>query len=204
MKDIILFGGGGHGYATAALIKSNANYTLRKVYDDNPKESTIIDIPLLAYKNEDFSNKLLGLSIGSNTIRKQKALQFKNAIYPTIAHSSSVIYPSSKIGKGNFILPLTVVDADCKIGDFCIINNHATVSHQVMLENYVHIAIQAAIAGGVTIGEGTLIGAGSVVLPEIKIGKWAIIGAGAVVTKDVPDFAVVYGNPAKIIKYQKA
>ena len=62
-----------------------------------------------------------------------------------------------------------------------------------------HIAIQASVAGGVHIGDGALIGAGSVILPNIKIGKWATIGAGSVVTKDVPDNALVYGNPAKII-----
>ena len=57
----------------------------------------------------------------------------------------------------------------------------------------------ACVAGGVSIGEGSLIGAGSVILPNIKIGKWATIGAGAIVTKDVPDHTVVYGNPARII-----
>ena len=66
--------------------------------------------------------------------------------------------------------------------------------------DFCHIAIQAAIAGGVTIGEGTLVGAGSVILPEISIGKNVIIGAGAIVTKNIPDNVTVYGNPAKIIK----
>jgi len=90
-----------------------------------------------------------------------------------------------------------------RVGNFCIINNNATVSHNVVLEDYVHVAINVALAGGAFVGEGTLLGAGCMVLPEITIGKWATIGAGAVVTKDVPDYAVVYGNPAKIIKYNK-
>jgi len=51
---------------------------------------------------------------------------------------------------------------------------------------------------GVTVNEGASIGAGSVLLPGVCVGEWAMVGAGSVVTKDVPDFALVYGNPAVI------
>ncbi len=54
------------------------------------------------------------------------------------------------------------------------------------------------------IGEGSWIGASAVILPGVKVGKGSVVGAGAVVTKDVPDFAVVVGVPAKIIKYRKS
>lgn len=47
------------------------------------------------------------------------------------------------------------------------------------------------------------IGSSATIMGGIKIGKGALIGAGAVVTKDVPEFAVVVGNPAKIVKYLK-
>lgn len=53
------------------------------------------------------------------------------------------------------------------------------------------------------IGEGSWVGANAVLLPGVRVGKGAVVGAGAVVTKDVPDFAVVVGVPAKIIKYRK-
>jgi maltose O-acetyltransferase len=55
----------------------------------------------------------------------------------------------------------------------------------------------------IVISDNTWIGARVIVLPGRKIGKCAIIGAGAVVTKDVPDYAVAAGNPAKIIRYRK-
>ena len=49
--------------------------------------------------------------------------------------------------------------------------------------------------------ENAKIGANATILPGIRIGKNALVGAGAVVTKDVPDNAVVAGNPARIIKW---
>lgn len=53
---------------------------------------------------------------------------------------------------------------------------------------------------GPTIGEGAIIGANATILPGVNIGKRALVAAGSVVTKDVPDRAVVVGNPAKIVK----
>ena len=54
--------------------------------------------------------------------------------------------------------------------------------------------------GEVTLKRGALIGTGAVILPTITIGKHATVGAGAVVTKDVADYAVVVGNPARAVR----
>lgn len=54
----------------------------------------------------------------------------------------------------------------------------------------------------VLIGEYAWIGTGVIIVPGVHIGDGAVIAAGAVVTKDVPDYAVAGGNPAKIIKYR--
>ncbi|THB65690.1 MAG: chloramphenicol acetyltransferase [Spirochaetaceae bacterium] len=52
------------------------------------------------------------------------------------------------------------------------------------------------------IGHDTWIGHGAIILPEIIVGHGSVIGAGAVVTKDVPEYAIVVGNPAKVIRYR--
>ena len=53
--------------------------------------------------------------------------------------------------------------------------------------------------GEVFIGEGAYLGVNAIVLPSVRIGRCALVAAGAVVTKDVPDYAVVAGNPARVI-----
>ena len=55
----------------------------------------------------------------------------------------------------------------------------------------------------IIIGDDVWIGTCSIVLPGVKIGKGSVVGAGSVVTKDVPDYCVVAGNPARIIKQRK-
>jgi acetyltransferase-like isoleucine patch superfamily enzyme len=54
--------------------------------------------------------------------------------------------------------------------------------------------------GEVLIKSGSFVGINSVILPGVTIGVNSVIGAGSVVTKDVPDYCVVVGNPAKVIK----
>ena len=68
-------------------------------------------------------------------------------------------------------------------------NNHDPYNRDVITCKPVHIC------------KGAWVGAGSTILPGVTIGKYAIVGAASVVTKDVPDYAVAVGNPAKVIKY---
>ena len=203
MKDITLFGAGGHCYAAVELIRSLGEYSPKLVYDDAPKNSDILGVPVLKYTEQQIVSSAFCITIGNNSVRKKVASQY-DLDCPSFVHSSAIIYPSSKVGKGTLVHPNAILDADVKVGNYCIVNNNATISHNVVVGDFVHVAIQAAIAGGVKIGEGTLVGAGSVILPNIEIGKWVTIGAGAVVAKDLADYSVVYGNPASLIKINRS
>ena len=63
-----------------------------------------------------------------------------------------------------------------------------------------NIIEQGITTSPIHIGEHTIIGANVIVLPGVNIGKHCFIGAGCVVTKDIPDYCVTVGNPARIIK----
>lgn len=199
MKDIMLYGAGGHSFAVVELIKSLAQYNPIKIVDDNPTIKSVLQVPVIQNNIDISFNTILCITVGNNKNRKKIALLNK-CEYPIFIHNSVVKYPSAIIGKGTVILPHSVIDADVKIGEFCIINNNATISHNVNIKDYVHISINVAVSGGVKIGEGAFLGAGCIILPGITIGKWAIIGAGAVVTKDIPDNCTAVGIPAKPIK----
>lgn len=73
-----------------------------------------------------------------------------------------------------------------------------TQNHKYLEEGYDGFEIE-----DVSIGSYVWIGHAVIILPGVRIGDHAIIGAGAVVTKDVPDYAVAVGNPARVIKYRK-
>lgn len=92
-----------------------------------------------------------------------------------------------RIGRGSNIQDGSVLHAD--IGKPLTVGEYVTVGHQAMLH-------------GCTIGDGSLIGIGAVVLNGAKIGKGCIVGAGALVTegKEFPDGSMVIGSPAKAVR----
>ena len=125
----------------------------------------------------------------------EKGCKFTNLIYP------SVDLCMVKVGLGNYIQESVIVQAGCHIGNNSSIHMASIIGHESNIGNSVFIAHGVSISGFVTIGDGTFVGTHATILPRLKIGKWVTIGAGAVVTKDVPDYAVVVGNPAKVVKY---
>ncbi|MDX9992320.1 MAG: acyltransferase [Anaerolineales bacterium] len=89
------------------------------------------------------------------------------------------------------------------VPEFSILEDDAWIGPNVVLTNarYPHSASAKNNLQGPIVKRNAKIGANSTILPGITIGVSAFVGAGSVVTKDVPDGAVVAGNPAVIVKY---
>ena len=71
---------------------------------------------------------------------------------------------------------------------------------QLLSNNHDEYERQVLLCEKIIIKKGAWIGAGASILPGVTVGKYAIVGAGAIVTKDVPDYSVVVGTPAKVVK----
>ena len=122
------------------------------------------------------------------------------------------------MGEGSVVTaPVQVVCADkVTIGNNVFINGNCLMMSRggITIEDDVMIAANVSLLTNnhdpyerqiltckpVLIKQGAWIGAGATILPGITVGRYAIVGAAAVVTHDVPDYAIVVGNPAKIVK----
>jgi sugar O-acyltransferase (sialic acid O-acetyltransferase NeuD family) len=196
-----LFGASGHCKVIIDIIQKSDLDVIECVFDDDPIMDHIYNIPVLKTEKSDFFlNKSLIISIGNNKIR-QKLVNKISTNYQIAIHPNSIIARDVTIEEGSVIMAGVILNPDSKVGKHCIVNSGAIIEHDCILNDFVHISPNAALAGNVIIGEGTHIGIGAVVIQGVKIGKWVTIGAGAVILNDIPDYAVIVGNPGKIIKY---
>lgn len=196
-----LFGGNGHCKVIVDIIKKSNKSIIEGIYDDNPKFNMIFDIPVFKTASVNFfKGKELIISIGNNIIRKEISKRIQ-ANYINAIHPNAIISNDVRIREGTVIMAGVILNASVTIGQHCIVNTGAVIDHDCTISDFVHISPNSSLAGNVIVEEGTQIGIGACVIQGIKIGKWATVGAGAVVIDDVPDFAVVVGNPGKIIKY---
>lgn len=130
---------------------------------------------------------------------------------------------------GNFVLirPRTRIGEGCTIGSYVDIEGEVSIGNRVSLQSSCYITCGVIIEDDVFCGprvttmndkrmtyrrerlvfvrdaprilRAARVGGGSVLLPGITIGVNALVGAGSVVTRDVPDFAMVAGNPARVV-----
>jgi sugar O-acyltransferase (sialic acid O-acetyltransferase NeuD family) len=200
-NELIIYGASGHGKVILDCIQSNEVTDTIYFIDDTVIEDEVNGIPVVP-KNQihAFEDKKLIIAVGSNFTRRYLAMSIQ-PIFITVIHASATVSKFAQIDIGTVLMPQVVVNAGVQIGKHCIINSAAVVEHDCLIEDFCHIAPKAALAGNVKVGEGTHIGIGAIVIQGVKIGKWATIGAGSVVIRDVPDYAVIVGNPGKTIKY---
>ena len=195
-----ILGTGGHSRVIIDICKISKIYDIY-LFDDN---AHLHNKELYGYKViGGISNQIVGnsiMAIGSNIVRKHFNEYLTNVIWKTLVHPNAVISENVIIGIGTVIMAGAIIQPGAKIGRHCIINTGACVDHDCIIEDFVHIAPNSALAGGVTVGEGTFVGIGSSVVPYVTIGKWSTIGAGSAVINDIPDNCMAAGVPAVIKK----
>lgn len=201
ITKVILQGGGGHASVVLDVLLSQ-DVVVPAVIDAK-YSGDLLGVPRIKeYDPAMEPGAYLIVAIGDNAIRKRVVELTKHPFINAI-HSSAIISTHVRMGSGNMVLHGAIIQAKAVIGNHVIINTGAQVDHDCVIEDYVHIAPRVVLCGTVKIGAGTLIGAGATVIPGKKVGKWATIGAGSVVTKDIPDYAVAVGNPARVIKINR-
>jgi len=140
-------------------------------------------------------------------------VQSKNIGEGTFVWQFAIVLPGAVIGKNCNINCHTFIENDVKIGDRVTIKSGVFVWDGIEIEDDVFVGPNATFVNDkfprskvypeafqrTRICKGASIGANATILGGVSIGEHAMVGAGSVVTKDVPPFALVYGNPAKVM-----
>lgn len=211
-RRYVLWGSAGHAKVLASLISLTGGRVIA-LFDNCEVPTAIEGVPLYlgetgfarwADGRQDL-DQLIGLAAiggarGRDRLAIQALFQRHGLALQSLIHPQASVCASAKIGFGTQVLAQALVAAEAQVGQACIINHCASVDHECVLGDGVHLAPGAILCGCVTLGDNVMIGAGAVVLPRVVIGADSIIGAGAIVTRNVQPGVIVMGNPARVVR----
>ena len=203
-RALVVVGAGGHAKVAIEALRFSG-WRVIGCTDFDPTPRKVVGADLLGGDDLLPAIKEAGVgfafvALGNNKLRQSKgeellALGFE---LPAAIGPNAAISATATVGRGVAIFGGAIINAEATIGDFAIINTNASVDHDCVIGTSAHVAPGCALAGCVTVGDRTFLGAGTTVIPGIGIGSDCVVGAGSVVVRDLPDAITALGVPARV------
>ncbi|WP_260483860.1 NeuD/PglB/VioB family sugar acetyltransferase [Sphingomicrobium flavum] len=206
MSDLIgVYGAGGCGRGILPLLRADERVDNDRLVfiDDARAGETINGQRTLGYRQFlDEGGTKACIAIAKGTVRANIDRQLKADGVELIGARGWDVHAMDdvEIAPGALLSPHVLFTSNIRVGRCFHANIYSYVEHDCVIGNYVTFAPRVNCNGNIRIGDFAYIGTGAVIHQGLTIGKNAIVGMGAVVTKDVPDGAVVVGNPARPLK----
>ena len=207
-NKVWLYGAGGHAHVVEDVLR-DLNVAVAGRFDDNRdliasnRDQILPGIGVDGGGEFKRPDGAMIIAIGNCRVRAGLADKIGGPFFTAIQPDTNVS-KSVTIGQGSVVFHRAVVQAMTTIGRHVIVNTGAKIDHESELSDFVHVAPGVTLCGNVRLGTGSFVGAGAVVIPGVRIGRWSVIGAGSVIISDVPDYAVVVGNPGRVIRFDKS
>lgn len=211
MDNILVIGASGHGRVIIDAIERENRFriagiidTFRPVgyrclgYEVLGDELRLLDV----IRKHDIYGGII--AIGDNWVRHEVASRIRSAVpdfkFVTVIHPSAQVARSAQVAAGTVVMPGAIISANADIGEFCIVNTKASLDHDGVMGAFSSFAPAVTAGGEVTINAFAAVLLGANISHTISIGEHSVIGAGSLVLRDVPDRVVAYGLPARVIR----
>jgi sugar O-acyltransferase (sialic acid O-acetyltransferase NeuD family) len=206
-KQLIVVGAGGLGrevfqYALDVLGK-DAETEILGFLDDNP--AALAGDPLegkilgntAEFRVEPQHRFVIG--VGDPALRQTLALQIaaRGGRFARVIHSLAYVASTARVSDGCVLAPYVFVGAGAQIGSHVVLNARVSIGHDVVLAEHCVLSPHCVVGGGSRLGKGVFMGSSATIVPQRSIGSGSKIAAGSVVLQDVPVGALAVGNPAK-------
>lgn len=207
MKQLIVVGAGGLGrevfqYALDSLSKG-AETEVLGFLDDNP--AALDADPLkgkilgntATFEVEPQHRFIIG--VGDPATRQSLAQQIaaRGGRFGRVVHPLAYVAATAEVSEGCILAPYVFVGAGARLGAHVVLNARASVGHDAVLAEHCVLSPHCVIGGSTKLGKAVFMGSSSTIVPQRTIGSGSKISAGAVVLHDVPNGALAVGNPAK-------
>ncbi len=217
-KRVIILGGSGIGMITASILNQNTDTEVIGFLNDvEPVDSEIgvyKKIKVLG-KSDDLPRYLaepdifvfvayVGLLAEKKAFSKVISLGIPRDRYISIIDKTAIIPDGfCSVGNGVLLAPLSQLSTDTTVSDNCMLLPNSFLGHNSFMDVYAHLATNSVVGANVHVGKAVHIGSNATIREKIHLGDFCFIGAGAVVLHDVPDNAIVVGNPARVLRIKE-
>ena len=213
-QKVIILGGSGIGMIAASILEKSGKYEVIGFLNDVLPVGSAVG-KFKQYKIVGTTENLcsfvddnvlvfiayVGLKREKETFEKIEKLALSKEHYVDVVDPTAIVPEGfCSIGNGVLFAPLSQLSPDVTISDNCILLANSFVGHDSFLDRFAHIATNAVVGANVHVGKGVHIGSNATIREKLKIGNYSLVGAGSVVLEDVPENAVVAGNPARVLK----
>lgn len=207
MDKIVVVSGGGQAKVIISILKKNGDFDVLG-YIDRIDKGDILDVGYLG--GDEALRDIIGTGRADKAVigfgqLKDASLKRRLAgeaaamgfAFPPVISKDAVINEDVLIGRGTVVIDGVIVNTGSRIGEFCLINTKASVGHDVIIGDFVHVAPGVTLTGEAQLGNNVLIGAGATVIQCRRIADNVIVGAGAVVVDDIEEPGIYVGVPAR-------
>jgi acetyltransferase-like isoleucine patch superfamily enzyme len=181
------------------------------------EHNVILGYNNLTHLRPEYGSKPLVTKIGKKALVRPNSIVYAGCSVGeySMVNQNVVLREFTEIGHHSSVGSLCMCEGYTKIGNYTTVHSQVHLTAKMIIEDYVFVGPSAGTANGYRVSyfrniprvekgphikRGAIIGAQSLLLPGVTVGEQAIVAGGAVVTKDVPDFKVVMGIPAKIVR----
>ena len=209
MKNLVILGAGGLAREVYDLANycygNDPDFRIRGFLSDGPSNIESYGYPPVLSTVNDYEIKQDDVFVSGigNVMDRKKVVEIilkKGGQFINLIHPSVVVSPSVRLGTGIAIKAFSVLASNVTIGDFTFLQSSTICGHDVNIGNFCHVNSFSFFAGCVTVDDLVTINAGTRIVQSRHIGQGSVIGMGSVVIKDVPGGVKVFGNPARTIE----
>jgi sugar O-acyltransferase (sialic acid O-acetyltransferase NeuD family) len=177
--------------------------------DDNPAlwGTTLAGVPVIGSlaTARQFADCYFVNGIGSDRNFRNKpdliaASGVPDERFVTLIHPTASVSRTARIGRGTVILQQVTVTSNVRIGDHVVILPQSIISHDDVIGDYTCITGGVCLSGNVRVGRCCYLGTRSAIKNGVDIGDGSLVGMGSVVIRSVPANSVVVGNPARYLR----
>jgi sugar O-acyltransferase (sialic acid O-acetyltransferase NeuD family) len=215
MNNIIIVGSSGAAKWVIDVVECEEKYKIIGLLDRyrNVGEKTFgyailgqeEDLPLLI---DNYSLEGAIVAIGDNFIRSIVSARVNNLCpgFPFVSaiHPNAVIAKDVSIGEGTVIHPGNIIGPSCSIGKLCSLLPNSSLGHDTIMSDFSSVGGRVVTGGYCRIGAYAAINIGTVLVNRVTIGEHTVVGAGSTVLTNIEPYSVAYGMPAKTIRTRRA